>query len=347
MKKLGILVSAGALAVALAGCGSALPPVVEEEQVMNDLPEQLTTVTIDGEARSCVPSSLVITERETDLHRQTDDMTCQVTLTGEGVRLDYSCQLNYTYTQNGGWGLEKYQLEGEPVLTLTDEGCFQSFAQANALRLQEDYGYQLVELTEQDWDLAGQSYQQEFQYTDQTGYLTTQGLVEVAGALTALEQPLHYQWQSQVTAGESQQWAGLGGTAWHVLTQLESGQAELAFRIDQQGEEFSLEGIARIQSGKKVRETSFSASALEWTADEYGGIRFTFVTQEGSQWECCLTGERNWITQEGLYLGDLEEVELSEGEALEDVMELEPSKDGLEIASQFWKWMKNLFGQGE
>ena len=89
----------------LSGCKPKIPEPVEEVTMKADLPEELRTVTIGGETWRVQDTILEVGERNTDLDHQTDDISCRVTLTGEGFSVSYPCDLHYAYVRSSGWGL--------------------------------------------------------------------------------------------------------------------------------------------------------------------------------------------------------------------------------------------------
>lgn len=345
MKKVVVFTLSLVMALCLAACGQKLPPVADQAQLEQDFPAELSAVTVEKETQKCQLTSLEVTARETDLTRQTDNVSCKVELTGTGFILRYDCTLNYTYTQNGGWQVEDYRLDTVPVIELTTEQCFQGQTIANTASLKES-GYTIVGLTEETYDCDTQSYSQTFQVARADGYLLTQGTTRFSGGLIQVDN-FSYRWESHPVEESLEQTTQLDGTVWHLLEDAEEGRVEMAFRLDEdESGALTVSGLVRFEDEDKdnwVSGCELTGGVLSWQGDEYGGIRFTFTDQDGGEWEACFTGEENFLSREGLYLGHLSSAELPQNGELEDLMELKISTPPT-TGGSFTDWLSNIFG---
>ncbi|MCD8143885.1 MAG: hypothetical protein LUD79_00860 [Oscillospiraceae bacterium] len=322
MKAWNILLLSGVLAAMLTGCGSKLPDVADESAIREDLPQELTTVTLSGEAQDTEIAALEILERDTDLTKQTDDVTCSVTLTGEDFSLEYTCLLHYAYVRDTGWTVRSFELTDDPELTLDGTQWLARFREENLTLLTEE-GYSNPELTDETWDEADNGYCQTFSVCTEGEFLISESTVTVTGTPEGLGGGFAYQWTTETTEGETAATALLEGTIWHLLSESES--LEILFQVEQvEGEILTLSGLIRSENRLgAIRQTTLKTTEVTWIATEHGCITFPLTTVDGEELSCYIQDGEQWVTAGELYLDKLTQETLPASGELSDLMELE------------------------
>lgn len=332
MKKLILALALLMAALCAGGCTQKMAEPVDVERLTADLPEELSTLTIDGEAWPVQETTLEIQQRNTDLDHQTDDVSCLVELTGEGFLLRYPCELHYAYLRSSGWELRSYDLTGEPELTLEESACMDAITRVNQAKLLEELDYDTVELLFEDWDKTQDSYRQTYSVAKETEYLTESGTVEVSGALSR-ESGFSYAWQSSTGQVTTETQVKLLGTVWHFSSQEQ--RAEAAFQVtEQSGATLTLTGVLRGENwAGNIKEKALETQ-VDWTVSEFGCITFELPEISAQEVECNIQSDRQWVNLDGLYLGDLESAAMPESGNLSDLMELDTES-----------WLDNLMPQ--
>lgn len=311
----------------LTGCSSRLPDVPDEEGIQETLPEELTTVTLGGEVQDVLVTSLTITERETDLTKQTDDVACDVTLTGDSFTLDYSCILHYAYVRDTGWTVRSWELEDDAELTLDAEAWLDEMQEENTSLLDES-GYDNLELTNESWTLGENSYSQTFSVVEESSFLTAQSSVTIVGTLENYGSVFSYEWISETEEGEETLSVNLEGTIWHLL--VEDENLEIVFQVDEvEGDTLVISGLIRTENWRgAVRESEMGPKEVTWTSTEHDSIVIPLTSVDGEEVSVYIQEEDQWATLGELYLGRLEQVSMPASGDLSDLMELDLS-DGL------------------
>ena len=305
----------------LSGCKPKIPEPVDEATMKADLPEELRTVTIDGETWRVQDTILEVGERNTDLDHQTDDISCRVTLTGEGFSVSYPCDLHYAYVRSSGWGLRSGELTGEPELTLEERACMSDITRENQLKLRQELGYDTVGLLFEDWDDARDCYQQTYSVNKETNYLSESGTVQLSGGLKR-QGNLNYVWQTDPDQVTTQTQVKLEGTVWHFASEEE--RVEAAFRVTaQDGTTLTLSGVFRVENwAGNIKEKPLETQ-VEYQVSSFDCITFALPNISGKKSECNIQSDRQWVNLDGLFLGNLEAAEMPESGNLSDLMVLD------------------------
>ncbi len=304
-----------------AGCGHEMEEPVDEAKMMADLPEEIRTVTIDGEIWKVQETALEIRERNTDLDHQTDDVSCWVQLTGEDFVLSYNCELHYAYVRSSGWALRSYEVAGEPELRLEERACMSGITRENQAKLREELGYDVVGLLFEEWDEEQNSYQQTYSVEKETHYLRESGTVQMSGALNR-QGGFQYVWQSSDADAATQTQVKLEGTVWHFGSEEE--RVEAAFQVtEQSGDVLTLSGVVRGENwAGNIKEKPLETQ-VEWSASAFDCITFELPDISAKEIECNIQSDRQWVNVDGLYLGTLEETAVPDSGSLSDLMELD------------------------
>jgi hypothetical protein len=314
-----VLMAAG-VSLCLTACGTRISEPVAEELLADYLPEEYTTVTVDGEPLSIGDIFLEVTDRTVDLRHQTDDVTCQVTLSGEEGELTYDCELHFAYLREQGWEIRSYELDGEPTLTLTSEEIRQNIRNQAESALEEEY--QEVELQEETWSDSGDQYTLLFSLGNTQTYLEEQGQVKYTGTLVRRGSGFDYVWKTEEPEPVLTAVPLLEDTIWHIAAPEE--RVEAAFQITQvENGELSLSGVVRSENWVGyIKEKTLEGTA-EWTVSSYDCISFDLPQINGTTLSCNIQSDRQWANLDGVYLGELEEATMPESGSLSDLMELE------------------------
>jgi hypothetical protein len=277
-------------------------------------------VTVDGEPLSIGDIFLEVTDRTVDLRHQTDDVTCQVTLSGEEGELTYDCELHFAYLREQGWEIRSYELDGEPTLTLTSEEIRQNIRNQAESALEEEY--QEVELQEETWSDSGDQYTLLFSLGNTQTYLEEQGQVKYTGTLVRRGSGFDYVWKTEEPEPVLTAVPLLEDTIWHIAAPEE--RVEAAFQITQvENGELSLSGVVRSENWVGyIKEKTLEGTA-EWTVSSYDCISFDLPQINGTTLSCNIQSDRQWANLDGVYLGELEEATMPESGSLSDLMELE------------------------
>ncbi len=305
----------------LTGCSRQLPEVPGQETLLSELPEELTTVTLMEEAQA-VTASLEILERDTDLTKQTDDVTCAVTLTGDGFTVEYTCILRYAYVRSTGWTMRDYERTGTATLTV-DGATWLDYFREESLATLTAAGYSDLQLCVETWDAATSSYVQGWQ-TEQTGtFLTECCAITVTGVPEQVGTALAWTWTTATTVEEATQQLWLEGTVWHLLD--EEGTLELVILIESVDEgSLTFRGVQRSVNWRNaVKESTISSTTVAWTVTEHGCITFPLLTVDGEQLTVYIQEDSQWVTSDVLLLTYLQQEELPDSGKLSDLMELE------------------------
>jgi hypothetical protein len=314
-----LLLAAG-MCLCLTACGTKISEPVAEELLADYLPEEYTTVTVDGGPLPLGEISLEVTDRTTDLSRQTDDVTCQVILSGDQGTLAYGCELHFAYLREQGWEVHSYELDGDPTLTLTSEEIRRSIRNQTETTLEEEF--QEVELQEETWSKLGDQYTLVFSLGNTQTYLEEQGQVKYTGNLVRRGSGFDYVWKTEEPEPELTAQPLLENTVWHIAAPEE--RVEAAFQITQvESGELTLSGVVRSENWLGyIKEKPLEGSA-EWTVSSYDCISFDLPQINGSTLSCNIQSDRQWVNLDGVYLGELEETTMPENGSLSDLMELE------------------------
>ena len=338
MRRAGIILAAAVLAVLLAACSGGLPDVPDEAAIQADLPQELTAVTIGGEEQELQIESLAVTERDTDLTKQTDDVTCAVVLRGEGFTLSYTCILNYAYVRSSGWTIRDWELAEDAVLT-PDADVWSAQLCAESTALLEESGYADPELTAEVWSDDGTVCTQTFSSREAGEFLTVLRTVSVTGTLTRTGSGFAYEWTKSAEADGETVTVTLEGTVWHLLA--ESENLEIVFQIESADETAVVfSGLIRAENLLgAVRESTLSVTESEYTVTEYGSITFDLTAADGETLTVHIQEDAQWVTSGDLYLTALQQETMPASGDLSDLMELEeddlrsfllPDEDGAE-----------------
>ena len=322
MRRAGIILAAAVLAVLLAACSGGLPDVPDEAAIQADLPQELTAVTIGGEEQELQIESLAVTERDTDLTKQTDDVTCAVVLRGEGFTLSYTCVLNYAYVRSSGWTIRDWELAEDAVLTL-DADVWSAQLCAESTALLEESGYADPELTAEVWSDDGTVCTQTFSSRESGEFLTVLRTVSVTGTLTRTGSGFAYEWTKSAEADGETVTVTLEGTVWHLLA--ESENLEIVFQIESADETAVVfSGLIRAENLLgAVRESTLSVTESEYTVTEYGSITFDLTAADGETLTVHIQEDAQWVTSGDLYLAALQQETMPASGGLSDLMELE------------------------
>ena len=322
MRRAGIILAAAVLAVLLAACSGGLPDVPDEAAIQADLPQELTAVTIGGEEQELQIESLAVTERDTDLTKQTDDVTCAVVLRGEGFTLSYTCVLNYAYVRSSGWTIRDWELAEDAVLT-PDADVWSAQLCAESTALLEESGYADPELTAEVWSDDGTVCTQTFSSREAGEFLTVLRTVSVTGTLTRTGSGFAYEWTKSAEADGETVTVTLEGTVWHLLA--ESENLEIVFQIESADETAVVfSGLIRAENLLgAVRESTLSVTESEYTVTEYGSITFDLTAADGETLTVHIQEDAQWVTSGDLYLTALQQETMPASGDLSDLMELE------------------------
>ena len=322
MRRAGIILAAAVLAVLLAACSGGLPDVPDEAAIQADLPQELTAVTIGGEEQELQIESLAVTERDTDLTKQTDDVTCAVVLRGEGFTLSYTCVLNYAYVRSSGWTIRDWELAEDAVLT-PDADVWSAQLCAESTALLEESGYADPELTAEVWSDDGTVCTQTFSSRESGEFLTVLRTVSVTGTLTRTGSGFAYEWTKSAEADGETVTVTLEGTVWHLLA--ESENLEIVFQIESADETAVVfSGLIRAENLLgAVRESTLSVTESEYTVTEYGSITFDLTAADGETLTVHIQEDAQWVTSGDLYLAALQQETMPASGGLSDLMELE------------------------
>ena len=322
MRRAGIILSAVVLAVLLTACGGSLPDVPDEEAIQADLPQELTAVTIGGEDQALQIESLAVTERDTNLTKQTDDVTCEVVLRGEGFTLSYMCVLNYAYVRSSGWTIRDWELAGDAVLT-PDAEVWSAQLCAENITLLEESGYADPELTAEVWSEDHTVCTQTFSSLKSGEFLTALSTISVTGTLTQTGSGFAYEWTKSTNTDLETVTVTLEGTVWHLLVQSEN--LEIVFQIESADETAVVfSGLIRAENLLgAVRESTLSVTESEYAVTEYGSITFDLTAVNGETLTVHIQEDAQWVTSEDLYLAALEQETMPASGELSDLMDLE------------------------
>lgn len=302
-----------------------LPQPKFSEALAADLPLELNTVTIDGSTLNCRVAHLVVLERETNEKRQTDAATCQVILEGDGVSASYQCTLYYTYTQNGGWGLDDWRLNQDTVAISVDDGVLtEQLSQQTAGELEASYGEGSVTYLSSQWDGTTNTCTQSFQINGSNGVLLTQGTVVTSCALELdLDKGLYYTWNTGVDDSQVIRGADLTNTTWLCSGTVDGREGAIAFHVDDfqmETGQVTVTGVTETKTeGGYTSNFSFSGSTVSWFNGENGSV--TFTLESGNQtWECCFAADKQWVRMSGSYLDELTETTMPADGNLREIL---------------------------
>jgi hypothetical protein len=321
MKRTVILLGALLLCLCLTACSHKLPEPKSEEELAAELPEEFLSVTLEGEELPVDSVELTVTDRNIDLDRQTDDISCQVTLVGTDFSLSYSCDLHYAYVRESGWEIRSYELTNEPGLLLDETTYLAQLDTANRQRLEEESLTDLTLTTESWQDVTG-SYTQTYSVSRSQTYLEEWGTIRTSGTLTRQGSGFQYVWSRDEDQVELDYVPiNLVGTYWHFCSP--DSRVEAAFQIT--GEEdgaFTLSGVIRSENWTGYIKEKTLDSQGTWSISEYGSISFPLTNLKGEELTCNIQSDRQWVNLDELYISALEPVDLPESGDLSDLMEL-------------------------
>jgi hypothetical protein len=314
------LLMATGVSLCLTACGTKIDEPVAEKLLADYLPEEYTAVTVDGETLSLGEISLEVTNRTIDLRHQTDDVTCQVTLSGDQGELAYSCELHFAYLREQGWEVRSYELDGAPTLILTSEEIRQTIRDQAKTALEEEY--QEVELQEETWSDLGDQYTLLFSLGNTQTYLEEEGQAKYTGNLVRRGSGFDYVWKTEEPEPELTAVPLLETTVWHIASPEE--RIEVAFQITQvENGELTLSGVVRSENWAGYIKEKTLEGTTEWDVSSYDCISFDLPQINGTTLSCNIQSDRQWVNLDGVYLGELEEAAMPETGSLSDLMELE------------------------
>jgi hypothetical protein len=296
-----------------------LEDVKTAEQIKAELPQELAVVTVDDTVLESQVTHLAIRNRKTDNTRQTDWVECEVVVEGDGIYARYICELNYTYTRNGGWGLVEWKLNTDNMnLQVTEGTLTQQFADASMLTLSEEFGSDGVTFLDSQWDENGLRCTEQFAINSLDGVLLTQGQVEMTASLTLdTNKGLYYTWKEHRDDSGLVRGADISGTTWAVSGTADTTEASLAFRV----ESFSMTDQTLVVSacsavtaqGEDTVVREISSKTVNWINGSNGVVTFSVRVGEDT-WDCCFDAGSCWARINGSYLDTL--VQCSGGEDL-------------------------------
>jgi hypothetical protein len=258
-----------------------------------------------------------------DLKRQTDDVVCQVTLSGADGELSYVCELHYAYLREQGWQVRSYELDGEPSLTLTGEELRNTIRERQKSALEEDYPE--VELQAETWSDQGDAYTLIYSLENEETYLTETGSATVSGTLVRQGSGLDYYWKETAPEVETTSIPLLEDTIWHISSTEE--RVEVAFQITGiENGELSLSGVVRSENWAGYLKEKTLEGTAEWTVSSYGCISFDLPQINGTTLSCNIQSDRQWGNLDGVYLDELTQETMPESGSLSDLMEQEIEK---------------------
>ncbi len=346
MKKVMLFLTALLMTVALGGCSfeeivehidldaiadfvlevskTKLEEVKTAEEIKNELPQELAVVTVDDTILDSQVTHLAIRDRKTDNTRQTDWVECEVIVEGEGIYARYICDLNYTYTRNGGWGLAEWSLDTESMnLQVTEGTMTRQLAESCIQELSEEFGSNTVSYVSSEWESSTLRCKEQFQVNATDGILVTQGTVVMTATLTLdTNKGLYYTWKEKRDDSGLVKGADLEGTTWMVSGMADTSEVALAFRV----EEFSMEDKTLVFSAySSIRAAGDSAEVREvdsqtvtWSNGNDGVVTFSIRVGDRT-WDCCFDSGEYWARLDGSYIDAL--IQCGEDDDLEELVE--------------------------
>ncbi len=349
MKKLLLLLTALMTALLLVGCSVTdflssidtdklsdwlfsvteveLDPVMTGQEIKESLPTELCDVTVGGTALGCQVTHLAIRERDTNTTRQTDEVTCEVELEGDGIDVHFLCTLYYTYTTSGGWGLTDWSIDSSTLDLEVGEGALTDQLEAACLAdLEEDFDEGSVTYQSSTWDKDDLVCSVVMTVNAVDNYLLTQGYLTISAALTLnLSDGLSFSWD--VTEDDSTILYGVDivDTAWFVTGTVDTTAVQLAVSVSDTDIERQTVTISAVAAVLEEGDYSYSIQytddmTLTYSVGKDGTITFTFDLGEYS-WDCCFDAEDQWARIDSSYINSME-LQAKRSMASEELREL-------------------------
>lgn len=287
-----------------------LDPVLTAGEIRDSLPEELSDITVGGTALGCDTVHLAVKERDTDTTRQTDEVLCEIEVSGDGITLRYLCSFYYTYTSSGGWGMTEWTIDSSSVdLEVTEGVLTEQLEETSISSLEETYGTGSVTYQSGSWNQSTMVYSAVYDVDAESGYVLTQGTLTISAALeTDLNSGLSFDWDVEVDESSVLYGLDLEDTTWIVEGSVDTTAIQLAVSvsetdIDEQTVTFSAVA-AVMEEGDSSYYTRYTEENTESYTVEDGLITFSFELT-GYTWSCCFDAEDQWARMDGSYISSL------------------------------------------
>ena len=292
-------------AVLLSGCAARLPEPYTEEELASYLPEELSSLTLDGTELRLGCEGPRILERNTDKTHQTDDVTCLVTETGSGITVDYTCVLSFAYVREEGWTLRDWRLEGDPVVTLSEERFLTEAESDTRAALLGREEFDEASLLSSSWEDNDCSLT--YSVTGLEDYVRTEGTVTVEKLFseTVTESGLLCGWTEDATESLTRS-PELENSIWCFTSEEE--RLEAVIRITEATEDsVTFSGLLRQENSRGyLKEETLEETTVPLTVSEYGGLSFELGSFPQGTLGCTILTEKQWASLDGVWLAELD-----------------------------------------
>ncbi len=289
-----------------------LDDVKTAQEIKDSLPTELSTLVVDKTALDCEVAHLAIRSRSTDTTRRTDQVECEVEVSGDGISVSYVCTLNYTYTTNGGWSLDNWSLDSSALEMNISEGeLTEQLTSSTIESLEAELGEGTVSYLSSSWDQKNLVCSVVLDINACNSCLITQGEYVVTATLTPnLSSGLNFTWK--VTEDNSGIRYGLNvtDTTWLVTGYVDTTAVEISLSFSET--DIDAQTIT-VSASTGVLETGYSYytirsmenTVLTYSISKTGTITASFKLGNHT-WDCCFDSSSQWCRMDSSYIGTMQ-----------------------------------------